>query len=255
MDVLPRGERPSRFGKDMKNFFDFNPRSRVGSDVCFTEFYHTANYFNPRSRVGSDSGPIANLPTHAISIHAPAWGATAVWRIGKLRIKFQSTLPRGERLTCLKRTNANAGISILAPAWGATLTQRPLQASNKFQSTLPRGERRGVLNDGMVDVYFNPRSRVGSDAVSPAELGGGGADFNPRSRVGSDCECRASSRNLHDFNPRSRVGSDRASSWLPDTTIPFQSTLPRGERQLGVIAQQLQAIISIHAPAWGATAP
>ncbi len=233
MDVLPRGERPSRFGKDMKNFFDFNPRSRVGSDVCFTEFYHTANYFNPRSRVGSDSGPIANLPTHAISIHAPAWGATAVWRIGKLRIKFQSTLPRGERLTCLKRTNANAGISIHAPAWGATLTQRPLQASNKFQSTLPRGERRGVLNDGMVDVYFNPRSRVGSDAVSPAELGGGGADFNPRSRV----------------------GSDRASSWLPDTTIPFQSTLPRGERQLGVIAQQLQAIISIHAPAWGATAP
>ncbi len=232
MDVLPRGERPSRFGKDMKNFFDFNPRSRVGSDVCFTEFYHTANYFNPRSRVGSDSGPIANLPTHAISIHAPAWGATAVWRIGKLRIKFQSTLPRGERLTCLKRTNANAGISIHAPAWGATLTQRPLQASNKFQSTLPRGERRGVLNDGMVDVYFNPRSRVGSDAVSPAELGGGGADFNPRSRV----------------------GSDRASSWLPDTTIPFQSTLPRGERQLGVIAQQLQAIISIHAPAWGATA-
>ena len=211
MDVLPRGERPSRFGKDMKNFFDFNPRSRVGSDVCFTEFYHTANYFNPRSRVGSDSGPIANLPTHAISIHAPAWGATAVWRIGKLRIKFQSTLPRGER--------------------------------------------RGVLNEGMVDVYFNPRSRVGSDAVSPAELGGGGADFNPRSRVGSDCECRASSRNLHDFNPRSRVGSDRASSWLPDTTIPFQSTLPRGERQLGVIAQQLQAIISIHAPAWGATAP
>ena len=233
MDVLPRGERPSRFGKDMKNFFDFNPRSRVGSDVCFTEFYHTANYFNPRSRVGSDSGPIANLPTHAISIHAPAWGATAVWRIGKLRIKFQSTLPRGERLTCLKRTNANAGISIHAPAWGATLTQRPLQASNKFQSTLPRGERRGVLNDGMVDVYFNPRSRVGSDAVSPAELGGGGADFNPRSRV----------------------GSDRASSWLPDTTIPFQSTLPRGERQLGVSAQQLQAIISIHAPAWGATAP
>ena len=36
-------------------------------------------------------------------------------------------------------------------------------------------------------IYFNPRSRVGSDArLSP--YSGGAAYFNPRSRVGSDCE-------------------------------------------------------------------
>ena len=120
MDVLPRGERPSRFGKDMKNFFDFNPRSRVGSDVCFTEFYHTANYFNPRSRVGSDSGPIANLPTHAISIHAPAWGATNLLK--KDDCECRNFNPRS-RVGSDVDTKTLAGIkqiSIHAPAWGAT---------------------------------------------------------------------------------------------------------------------------------------
>ena len=57
--------------------------------------------FNPRSRVGSDSGPIANLPTHAISIHAPAWGDV---------YKRQDT----KTLAGIKQ------ISIHAPAWGAT---------------------------------------------------------------------------------------------------------------------------------------
>ena len=59
-------------------------------------FYH--KYFNPRSRVGSDIVTIVTISIFTISIHAPAWGATQVCDVSLSNIRFQSTLPRGERL-------------------------------------------------------------------------------------------------------------------------------------------------------------
>ena len=56
-------------------------------------------------------------------------------------------------------------------------------------------------------------------------------DFNPRSREGSDYRCTWQLHRRHDFNPRSREGSDRLA---------------------GALVHHL--IISIHAPAKGATA-
>ena len=53
--------------------------------------------FNPRSRMGSDQ---KNKPVHSdrkISIHAPAWGATNDSRNAIDAWQFQSTLPHGER--------------------------------------------------------------------------------------------------------------------------------------------------------------
>ena len=78
-----------------------------------------------------------------------------------------------------------------------------------------------------------------------------------------------------DFNPRSRMGSDQATgpyrtaksefqSTLPHGERPafcptthslpvFQSTLPHGERQYDPQPDVEVDVISIHAPAWGAT--
>ena len=56
-----------------------------------------------------------------------------------------------------------------------------------------------------------------------------------------------------DFNPRSREGSDSAKSVNVTLSIEFQSTLPRGERQTQIVDQEISTIISIHAPARGAT--
>ena len=53
--------------------------------------------FNPRSREGSDEISSVYLCEGGISIHAPARGATAT-DASSLDIRFQSTLPRGERL-------------------------------------------------------------------------------------------------------------------------------------------------------------
>ena len=102
--------------------------------------------------------------------------------------------------------------------------------SSEFQSTLPRRERQFFKRWVNSTIDFNPRSREGSDFFS--------------SVVVQD--------NSH-FNPRSREGSERQDSNLSLTSLIFQSTLPRRERQA-----RLQLIsnifdISIHAPAKGAT--
>ena len=55
----------------------FNPRSREGSDDKSRDVTRDRVYFNPRSREGSDQSYQYRFSTGAISIHAPARGATA----------------------------------------------------------------------------------------------------------------------------------------------------------------------------------
>ena len=99
--------------------FNFNPRSREGSDTDGSAMFQTNKYFNPRSREGSDLICQAVFLYFFISIHAPARGATLKDHKVTFISIFQSTLPRGER---------------------------PIYFIYKFhfkifQSTLPRGER------------------------------------------------------------------------------------------------------------------
>ena len=56
-----------------------------------------------------------------------------------------------------------------------------------------------------------------------------------------------------DFNPRSREGSDTERNCRYGRSSRFQSTLPRGERRESVVLVHRVHIISIHAPARGAT--
>ena len=87
--------------------FSFNPRSRVGSDTFNVVGTSGDVGFNPRSRVGSDARTSWLCEFRlAVSIHAPAWGATRAGR-----------LVRGRGL-----------VSIHAPAWGATPTRLTLFA-------------------------------------------------------------------------------------------------------------------------------
>ena len=72
--ALPRGERPAY-------------RSAHRRHRCF----------NSRSRVGSDTSTVAPDMGGAVSIRAPAWGATPAHDDGRQSVKFQFALPRGER--------------------------------------------------------------------------------------------------------------------------------------------------------------
>ena len=58
---------------------------------------------------------------------------------------------------------------------------------------------------------------------------------------------------LIDFNPRSREGSDNLYCRNDAGKNKFQSTLPRGERRFIIALVIIPDMISIHAPARGAT--
>ena len=95
--TLPRRERPDAVHRRASKQY-FNPRSREGSDgmnhetwLEYRKFQSTLPrrerpqhqkeifvqiYFNPRSREGSDLAEVENADEIAISIHAPAKGAT-----------------------------------------------------------------------------------------------------------------------------------------------------------------------------------
>jgi len=98
----------------------FNPRARVGRDRAVLwgmnksgEFQSTRprgarlqgtalsasqRRFNPRARVGRDEASGMGLDLRlAVSIHAPAWGATRAPGLFAPSARFQSTRPRGAR--------------------------------------------------------------------------------------------------------------------------------------------------------------
>ena len=100
-----------------------------------------------------------------------------------------------------------------------------------FQSTLPRGERRRSGNKHKRWKYFNPRSHEGSDLLSQL-CGLMQQNFNPRSHEGSDYDAAGIIQGYENFNPRSHEGSDISFAFCNTDLELFQSTLPRGERQL-----------------------
>ena len=121
-----------------------------------------------------------------VSIHVPALGATTEFLAMRLPTMFQSTLPRGERLT----------------------TTQTIYLRYLFQSTLPRGERPRIC--GVLcrphDVSIHAPAWGATSTLSASSGASGG--FNPRSRVGSDHTTCKLTKYGRCFNPRSRVGSD-----------------------------------------------
>ncbi len=145
-----------------------------------------------------------------ISIHAPAKGATRTcFPNGSYFAYFNPRSREGSDGKRLQNSSLSCVISIHAPAKGATTMSTYSINFKSFQSTLPRRERlcfKEVCSRNK--VYFNPRSREGSDST-PERICQRRNHFNPRSREGSDARLYfVHGIIIHDFNPRSREGSD-----------------------------------------------
>ena len=105
----------------------------------------------------------------SISIHAPAWGATANTTV--LREVIQ--------------------ISIHAPAWGSDRERRHESASNSNFNPRSRTGSDGVsLKRCTNPANFNPRSRMGSDDAE-VENQGKSHHFNPRPPHGERLSVRS----------------------------------------------------------------
>ena len=255
--TLPRGERLYSFQNcpDFKN--DFNPRSREGSDPDF----RASNLVNSRFQSTLPRGERRYFRFYKpgkrqISIHAPARGATQVaFALGAVvNTAFQSTLPRGERPKIVDEAFDHGAISIHAPARGATFTKSGMRSHIPlFQSTLPRGERPDFRASNLVNSRFQSTLPRGERQCEMC------CDF-PDPEISIHAPARGATKRgtnlfpiLRNFNPRSREGSDPDDVRVAKILTEFQSTLPRGERLMRSSTFSMIVVISIHAPARGAT--
>ena len=143
---------------------NFNPRSREGSDPADTVPRFPQDYFNPRSREGSDAITLTITLDLAISIHAPAKGATFSADIIPITAPYFN--PRSRE--------GSDKLNFQYPVYLKYFNPRSREGSDiirncipvvlrRFQSTLPRRERRHTPGLMVDSLYFNPRSREGSD--------------------------------------------------------------------------------------------
>ena len=203
------GATPPRCRRDHPSLY-FNPRARVGRDSANVQDRDGNYNFNPRARVGRDRIRECELAHRHISIHAPAWGATSCCGFLDVALSFQSTRPRGARPLC-----------------GAYVESR-----TQFQSTRPRGARPEVVveEDAAIAISIHAPAWGATRRSQPEEAKR--HNFNPRARVGRDRRRSAGSGSGKNFNPRARVGRDTKRATLPRRWSRFQSTRPRGARQV-----------------------
>ena len=100
----------------------------------------------------------------AVSIHAPAWGATCREAPQPHALAFQFTRPHGARLPHLGMVPVPR-VSIHAPAWGATERIVMMIEGDRFQFTRPHGARLQRRSNGNKNDSFNSRARMGRDEV------------------------------------------------------------------------------------------
>ena len=234
---------------------DFNPRSRKGSDrkaraqrTEITKFQSTLPQGERRKYAPGQAVPVifqSTLPQ----------GERHIRQLGtQLSQQFQSTLPQGERQERIFMSLLYRKISIHAPARGATGWTNSWVPQTQFQSTLPQGERRAIAAAIFLLRQFQSTLPQGERQSGPASDCGVTTYFNPRSRKGSDLIFRGHHMAHGTFQSTLPQGERLQDTGHGRPPASFQSTLPQGERQISRQGYPLPDMISIHAPARGATA-
>ena len=147
---------------------------------------------------------------HQVSIHAPAWGATRTpLLLSRLRISFN---PR-TRVGCDHEFFDNfIGIFRFQSTHPRGVRQMSRDARlvcHAFQSTHPRGVRRPCRAADAADRgCFNPRTRVGCDLEKPAYISLSWEVSIHAPAWGATRRLAAYPAQTTCFNPRTRVGCD-----------------------------------------------
>ncbi len=173
---------------------------------------HRRSGFNPRARAGRDSNGLRTPDEAAVSIHAPARGATHH--------------PRCQRSLGI--------VSIHAPARGATLLAFASGPAYGFQSTRPRGARleyvESVGPNGEVSIHAPARGATWSICALPVSTW----SFNPRARAGRDKINGITDIAYSGFQSTRPRGARLCTEATLLRVSVFQSTRPRGARQFHI---------------------
>ncbi len=173
----------------------------------------------------------ASAASQRVSIHAPAWGATAGDGLGVARVHVSIHAPAWGATRCRCHGLAAVEVSIHAPAWGATIAAHHCRPElSRFRSTHPRGVRQGRGWGLHLSRSFRSTHPRGVRLAGINQS----ADF-------------AGFRSTHPRGVRHR--------WVVFTRnyLPVSIHAPAW----GATSRQCSSlacwVVSIHAPAWGAT--
>ena len=124
-----------------------------------------------------------------------------------------------------------------------------------FQSTRPRGARRAVSHGHASSGWrFNPRARAGRDHATCARYSHIDCDVSIHAPArGATLHHRRTVRSMQMFQSTRPRGARRATARPIGKTQLFQSTRPRGARRHVAQPSTNVIVVSIHAPARGAT--
>ena len=122
-----------------------------------------------------------------------------------------------------------------------------------FQSTRPRGARQQVEAETELEDLFQSTRPRGARLERAPLLVVDDIGFNPRARGGRDKILRALCLQGSLFQSTRPRGARRVFDSTRLGLSSFQSTRPRGARQSVETADAKPAVVSIHAPAGGAT--
>ena len=189
-----------------------------------------------------------------ISIHAPARGATLSWKRWIRHYHISIHAPARGATGLLPWMGFILMISIHAPARGATMTQKPILAPIHISIHAPaRGATPTSAAFSRSSIYFNPRSREGSDKFWHLSLDLTDRTFQSTLPRGERRRTEACSRSASDISIHAPArGATIDPKYIDDFMgISIHAPARGATRSKIQIVQEIA--ISIHAPARGAT--
>ncbi len=253
----------------------FDPRPRMGGDADAQEALDALEEFRSTPPHGGRQAQIVTFRRfNAVSIHAPAWGATSAANRQPGRIGFRSTPPHGGRHLPTRLPDTTAPVSIHAPAWGATPQQpsgqggKPVSihapawgatstagcamALQEFRSTPPHGGRQATSPPRLTWWRFRSTPpHGGRPAAPPTETVP--PLFRSTPPHGGRPPVISASRSQTVFRSTPPHGGRRHRVQHPHLCDSFDPRPRMGGDSCAPCAAWC-GHVSIHAPAWGATA-
>ena len=232
----------------------FNPRSREGSDYVVRLWCHEYAISIHAPARGATIYISGLIFVPVISIHAPARGATPAARRQAGRMSISIHAPARGATQHLVGQGSEQVISIHAPARGATFTPPAfLSASSTISIHAPARGATQTVSAESVHVAISIHAPARGATAFLAQV------FQITGIISIHAPARGATRQQLSPYPSAQFQSTlpRGERLVPCGIVikgtRFQSTLPRGERPRPGHTADTAHQISIHAPARGAT--
>ena len=234
------------------NGASFNSRARKGRDarLHFAEFLEPVSIHAP-ARSATHAKQADDNAMLRVSIHAPARGATIGQRVQEADKLFQFTRPQGARPGTLRKGATRNEFQFTRPQGARPLDQRnPLESRRCFNSRARKGRDKEELGKGdekMVSIHAPARGATCASRTHCRSC----RRFNSRARKGRDRQFRQRTKGLQ-FQFTRPQGARRTIAVTIGAALCLNSRARKG-RDLVADSERFRDVVSIHAPARGAT--